>query len=200
MTEEGVLKLYEEFHTPLHIREHCLQVARVAKLLAEELANNGEDVNVTKVWIAGLAHDFIRIVDFKKIPPDLGSKEDRLVWGKLRQTFKGHHADVASRILEEMGEGDLAKIIRKHKHSAILDDPPETWEEKIIYYADKRVSHHNIVNVFERLDEGFKRHFPNEEISEIEKKRRLKITGLENEIFSLISFKPEDVKIRLGET
>lgn len=199
MTEEGVLKLYEEFHTPLHIREHCLQVARVAKLLAEELANKGEDVDINKVWIAGLAHDFIRIVDFKKNPTDLGSAEDRLVWTKLRETYQGHHGDVGALILEEMGEPDLAEIIRKHKHSAILDDPPTTWEEKIIYYADKRVSHSNIVSVFERLDEGFKRHFPNQKLPEIEQKRRQKIMELENEIFSKINLTPEDIKIKLGE-
>jgi uncharacterized protein len=199
MNEDAIERLYDEFHTPVHVRAHCLQVARVGRLLAEKLAENNENVDPELVWIAGLAHDFIRVVDFKDIPADLGDTEDHLVWKKIRETYSGHHADIGADILEEIGEEVLAKIIRKHKHTAIQDDPPKTWEEKIIYYADKRVTHNDIVDVAERLDEGFARHFPGQEVPSDEIKRREKITVLEKEIFDKIDLEPQDIRSALGE-
>jgi hypothetical protein len=42
---------------------------------------------------------------------------------------------------------------------ALLDekDYPETWEEKLLYYADKRVMHDKIMPLKQRLAEGHKR-------------------------------------------
>ena len=199
MTEEGVFKLYDEFRTPVHVRAHCLQVARIGRLLAEKLSEKGENVDPELVCEAGLVHDFIRIVDFKDIPADLGTPEDHLVWNRIRQTYSGHHADIGAEILEEMNEPVLAEIIRKHKHTAITTDPPTTWEEKIICYADKRVTHGDIVDMKDRLDEGFARHFPGEEVPQEEIERRKKIDALEEELFNKIDLSPEDVGIVLGE-
>ena len=158
MTEEGVEQLYDEFHTPVHVRAHCLQVARVGLQIAEELSEAGVQIDPELVWIAGLVHDFARIIDFQELPSDLGTKEDQIVWEKLRSTYQGHHADVGAKILEEMDEKVLSEIVRKHKYTNIIDDPPQTWEEKVIYYADKRVMHGDVVSLENRLNEGHKRH------------------------------------------
>ncbi|MBT5016627.1 HD domain-containing protein [Candidatus Peregrinibacteria bacterium] len=199
ISEQGIKQLYDEFHTPLHVRAHCLQVARIGQLLGEKLIEKGLEVDLKLVWLAGLAHDFIRIIDFKDVPADLGTQEDQIVWGKLRSTYKGHHADVGAQILEEMGESTLAQIVQKHKYCAILNNPPQTWEEKIIYYADKRVTHNDIVDLQERLNEGYERNFANQPITEEEKERRQAIIALEKEIFDQIDLTPEDVRIALGE-
>ncbi len=198
MTEEGVEQIYDEFHTPVHVRQHCLQVARVGKLIADELLDAGVEIDPELVWMAGLIHDFIRVVDFKELPSDLGTKEDQIVWANIRNNYHGHHADVGAQILEEMGETVLAKIVKRHKHINIVDDPPKTWEEKVIYYADKRVTHGDIVSVESRINEGFARHFPDQEVPQDELERRAKIDLLEKEIFNQIDLNPEDLVTELG--
>ena len=42
---------------------------------------------------------------------------------------------------------------------SMLDEKekPKTWEEKLVYYADKRVMHERIVSLKERLADGHKR-------------------------------------------
>lgn len=185
MNREGAQKLLDEFHAPLNVRAHSLEVALFAEDLAKKLNNAGEEVDPEQVWIAGIIHDFVRIIDFKETPKD-GSEEDILIWEDLRKQYQGHHADVAAEILQEMGEDALAAIIRKHKYTAIIDDPPQTWEEKLLYYADKRVAHDQIVTLQERLDEGKERHFPDTPIDDEEQKRRDAVFALEKEIFEHI--------------
>jgi hypothetical protein len=78
------------------------------------------------------------------------------------------------------------------------DDRPETWEEKLVYYADKRVMHEKIVPLQERLDEGHRRsaaarrkaglhcNIDTEKIDAL-------IVELEREIFEAIGIKPDEV-------
>ncbi|MFA5842323.1 MAG: HD domain-containing protein [Candidatus Gracilibacteria bacterium] len=188
MKRNEVEKWLDEFHTPAHIREHSEKVAQLGEDLAKKLKKVGEQVDPEKVWIAGMIHDMVRVVDFKKDPDTLGTPEDREIWKALREQYKGwHHADAAADILRKRGEEELADIVARHKYTCILSDtPPRTWEEKILYYADKRVAHDQIVSLQERFDEGHKRHHPGESVSPEEKQRREAILALEKEIFKFI--------------
>jgi len=189
MKKRDVEKWLNEFHTPLHIREHSEKVAQMGEDLAKKLQKVGERVDPEKVWIAGMIHDMVRVVDFKKIPKNLGTPEDRKIWKALRGQYKGwHHADAAADILRKRGEGELADIVARHKYTCILSDtPPRTWEEKLLYYTDKRVAHNQIVTLKERFNEGHKRHFPDESVSSEEEQRRKAILALEGEIFTASS-------------
>ena len=68
------------------------------------------------------------------------------------------HEDAAYEVLKEKYPV-LALTIKRHKYAAILDEQegPRTWEEKIVYYADKRVMHDKVVSLGQRLEEGHKR-------------------------------------------
>ena len=199
MNREGAEQLLGEFHVPLHVRAHSLKVAKISYFLAQKLSEAGEIIDPETVWIAGMVHDFMRIVDFNTTPKEGGTEEDRMIWEELRKSYSGHHADVGAEILEERGEKALAKIIRKHKYEAILSDPPRTWEEKLLYYADKRVAHDQIVSLSERLEEGRRRHFPGKPLDNEEEKRRKAIHALEKEIFDRIEMNPEALAGALGE-
>jgi len=59
------------------------------------------------------------------------------------------------RILLEIGEKKLANLVRKHDFWRI--DHLKDWEEKILYYADKRVEADKIVSLEKRFEEGRKR-------------------------------------------
>lgn len=185
MKRNEVRKWLDEFHTPEHIRLHSKKVAQLGEDLAKKLQKAGEKVDPEKVWIAGMIHDMVRVVDFKKDPDTLGTPEDRKIWKMLRKQYKGwHHADAAADILRKRGEAELADIVARHKYTCITSDtPPRTWEEKLLYYADKRVTHGQIVTLQERFDEGHKRHYPDESVSPEEEQRRKAILALEKEIF-----------------
>lgn len=177
-------QLFQEFHTPLHVQAHCRQVGELAKKLAEGLQKAGIQVNPEMAYLGGLIHDFVRVVDFKAVARDLGTAEDQAFWKALREQYEGwHHADVGAEILEKRGEGVLARIVKCHKFSALgTPEGPQTWEEKLVYYADKRVKHDQIVSLEERLDEGWKRHFGDQQRSPEEEATRKMVLELEEEI------------------
>ncbi len=185
-------QLFEEFHTPAHVQAHGRQVGKLAKKLAEELRKSekareaGIEVDPELAYMGGLVHDFVRVVDFKALDPNLGTPEDQTFWKNLREQYKGaHHADVGAAILEKRGEPVLARIVKCHKFSALgTSEGPQTWEEKLVYYADKRVKHDQIVTLEERLDEGWERHFGDQKRTPEEETTRKAVFALESEIFS----------------
>ena len=202
MNRQQAQELLDEFRTPHHVRAHCLQVARVGEFLAKKLNEAGIDVDPETVWIAGMIHDVVRVVDFNKLPEDLGNQEDRVTWKALRKTYKNqHHADVAEKILNEIGEQELADIVKRHKFISIgTSEGPQTWESKLLYYADKRVAHDQIVGLKERLDEGWARNFKDKPRIAEDESREAAIMALEEEIFEKLQIAPEDIKSLLGKT
>ena len=57
--------------------------------------------------------------------------------------------------LRKIGEKSMADLVEKHDFWQI--DTLKTWEEKILYYADKRVYEDTLVSLQTRIDEGRKR-------------------------------------------
>jgi uncharacterized protein len=201
MTPEAIEQLYDEFHTPVHIRAHCFEVARIGKLLAEKLNKKGQNIDADLVWIAGMLHDLVRVVDFTNLDPNLGTDEDQWIWKKLRETYKEtHHGIAAGEILVKIGEAKLADIIKRHAFGSIgTPEGPQDWESKLLYYADKRVAHDQCVSLQSRLDEARIRH--NGPIEKTDKQAQIeeKIHQLESEIFKTLDFKPSDLLQLLGE-
>lgn len=196
MTEEGIEQLYEEFHTPLHVRRHCMQVGLVGELLAKALREAGKEVDVDLVRQGGLVHDFVRVVDFKELDEALGTPEDRAVWAMLRARYMGrHHADVGADILRERNEHALADVVARHATGKILTQGgPNSWESKLVFYADKRVTHDRIVPLKERIAEGWKRHFGGRPKTREEQEIDRAIHQLEKEIFAPLKITPDDVE------
>jgi putative nucleotidyltransferase with HDIG domain len=195
MNKSEIEELYKEFHTPHHVRAHCLKVAMVGEFIAKELNKVGVDVDAQQAWAAGMIHDFVRVVDFSELPEDLGTKEDQLVWGKLRGEYKGrHHADVGAEILKEKGFKALGDTVSRHQTAFIgTEKGPTDWPSMLLYYADKRVSHDKIVSLTDRLDEAWERHFNNRNKTEDEETVMLAIYALEKEIFKPLNITPDDV-------
>ncbi|HCW32858.1 MAG: metal dependent phosphohydrolase [Candidatus Peregrinibacteria bacterium GW2011_GWE2_39_6] len=196
MNEQRAFTLLKKYHTPVHVREHSFLVAMVARFLALKLKKKGVKVLPNFVWIAGLIHDVVRVVDFKEIPENLGTTEDYLIWKELRLKYGGrHHADVAAEILRKLKEPVLAGIVQKHQYLAIKRGVKNwSWEEKLLYYADKRVAHSQIVSLYNRLVEGRKRHLPNQDFTDEDRRLHVKIFNLEKEIFKFLDFEPEQLK------
>ena len=69
---------------------------------------------------------------------------------------------------------------------------PQTWEEKILNYADKRVAHDKIVSLEQRRQDALKRYQKHKYIKV--DKRHKELLELEKEIFDKIDIKPEDIQ------
>lgn len=182
MTDQQVTRIIEEFHMPLHVRRHCAAVANFAVELGQKLLQRGEKIDLTLLRHAALIHDLVRVIDFRTFAPeqfpDPVKNEEIAFWEKLREKYRGlGHEEVAAQILRERGFPEIASLIKKHRYRQILEGF-DSWEEKVLYYADKRVKHDKVVSLQERLTDGRERNAP-------ETKRTLEAGELDRKIFDL---------------
>jgi 5'-deoxynucleotidase YfbR-like HD superfamily hydrolase len=164
--------MLKEHHVPSHIVAHSLAVAKLAVFLSERLKEKGLPVDVALVDSACLLHDIFRICELEKSEA---------------------HEDAAYNLLKKKYPV-LALTVKKHRYSSLLDEKerPTTWEEKLVYYADKRVMHDRIVPLKQRLEEAHKRNAPRPKAQgdiNPAKIDRL-IYKLEKEIFDKIDLDP----------
>jgi len=162
-TRRQCFEMIKEYRVPSHILRHSLAVAKVAVFLAERLREKGEAVDVDLVDRACLLHDIARVCDFEELNYDdfeqTVTEQDKAKWQQIRERYEEiRHEDAAYEILKEEYPV-LALTVRRHKYRAMLDERtrPNTWEEKLVYYADMRVMHDKIVPLKTRLKEGHKR-------------------------------------------
>jgi len=202
-TRKECQAIIEEHHVPPHIVKHSLAAAKLAVFLAQRLTEKGIAVDVNLVDRACLLHDIVRICDFKELDysrfEQTVTAEDKAKWQQLRAKYKETpHEYAACDILKDKFPM-RASTIKKHRYIGILNkkEKPNTWEEKLVYYADMRVMHDKIVPLEERLTEAHKRnvHFYKTEaqrLSTIAKVDPL-IYSLEKEIFDEIGLSPLDI-------
>ncbi|MFH1284611.1 MAG: HD domain-containing protein [Candidatus Peregrinibacteria bacterium] len=150
MTEDKIKTLYELHSVPENVTRHMRKVKEVCELLADAAIKNGEKIDKKALLYAALLHDVLRVHD----------------------SDEKSHAKAMAEVLEGMGEKYLAKLVSKHEFFSV--DRLKTLEEKILYYADKRVDRDKIVSLKKRFTESKKRntssrHSP-KEIKEIETK------------------------------
>lgn len=162
-TRQQCFDIIKEYHVPSHILKHSLTVAKLAVFLAERLREKGAAVDVDLVDRACLLHDIVRVCDFKELNyssfEQTVTEQDKAKWQQIRARYKGIcHEDAAYDVLKEKYPV-LALTIKKHRYMAMLDEKarPNTWEEKLVYYADMRAMHGKIVPLETRLKEAHKR-------------------------------------------
>lgn len=76
----------------------------------------------------------------------------------LHDVFKPSGKDHSKKMadyLSKIGEKSMANLVEKHDFWQI--DNLKTWDEKILYYADKRAYEDQLVTLQKRIDEGRKR-------------------------------------------
>ncbi|MBI2530087.1 MAG: HD domain-containing protein [Candidatus Diapherotrites archaeon] len=126
------ISLLKEHETPEHIIAHSIVTEKVCMHLGRKLKAHGIKINLQLLSRAGLLHD---IAKFKTLHKDL------------------LHGTEGEKILNELGFNEIARITKNHLLSRILvKGALQNWEDKIVYYADKRVVHDRIVSLDERFD------------------------------------------------
>jgi uncharacterized protein len=202
-TRKECLAILAEYHVPPHMVNHSKAVAKLAVFLAHRLNEKGAAVDVTLLEGACLLHDLLRVHDFKESDFNRFKRtlpeEEKAKWRRLREKYKAMtHEDAAYDVLKERYPA-LALTIKRHRYMAMLDekDRPEEWEEKLLYYADKRVMHERIVPLKERLAEGHKRNVFSHGSETQSKINTAKvdpmIEEMEKEIFKKIGLDPLEV-------
>lgn len=180
MNKKEITKIYQEFQVPKHIIAHMKVVAKVANKLAKKIKQKGKKIDEELIENAALLHDVVRYVDFKNI-----KKEDPDCWKNLWEKYHeiGHEKAMA-KILQKKGENELAKLIARHGFFSIWK--LKTLEEKILYYADKRVDHDKIVPLHARFEEGKKRNMSPEDNPQLIIDTEKKVFELEQELVKIL--------------
>ena len=171
-TRSQCLLLFDKFELPSLKRVHVEAVTNLAKTLANKLKSKNAKlkINLELLEAACLLHD----ID-KNIPPKKGER----------------HPDSVVRVLNELGFSKVAQVIKKHPLHAILDPElmPQTWEEKLLYLADKMVKY-EVIGVEYRFKLWYKENLPRAAGTQLDASYP-KVKALEKEIFDLIGEKPD---------
>lgn len=169
INREDALKLMDEHKMPDNIMQHSLAVNKVSLWLADRLIAAGERIEREVVDIASLLHDIDKIYSIHN--------------GDL-------HGVKAYEILRDKDK-KIADIVRKHVPSAMLNGELHTWEEKIIFYADKRVNSEKIVSLEERFEYLSERY---ESIRNVLETFMETTRLLEKELFTRIKADPSEIQ------
>jgi putative hydrolase of the HAD superfamily len=154
---------------PENIISHSQMVARLSYRLAVWLRQAGEPVNPVLAHRGGLLHDL----------------------DKISSQQKGiEHARLSARLLAERGQPELAEIARRHLISSYGDPEggPRSWEEKLVFYADKLVEGDRVVRFSERMAALMQR-YPG--FAEKILQHAPDVTALEREICDRLGLSPD---------
>ncbi len=134
---EQAIKLLQENNCPPQVIQHCLAVTEFAIGIAHRLKKKGIEIDVPLVEAGSLLHD-------------LGRSE----------THKVDHSLVGAQIAKKIGlPQPIINIIKRHVGAGITDEEanwlgwpkdvyvPQTLEEKIVSYADKRIDQGKVVPI-----------------------------------------------------
>ncbi len=133
-SRERCMELLEFNDVPANVVRHSLAVAGLAMDIAKNLKLRGIDINMPLLEAAALLHDMAR-----------GRPEDHVLEGV--------------KILNKLGYKEVAETAKTHGLYHFPDIRPETIEQKILFYADKRVMEDKIVSVKKRF-EDYKIRYP----------------------------------------
>ncbi len=159
---------------------HVRLVAAIAYQLAVWLRKKGETVDPILAHRGGLLHDLAKLTA-KKIKTSAS------------------HAEVAASLLRERGQPELAEIARRHIINTITEteNAPRTWEEKLVYFADKLAEGERLVEVEERLEALQNRH--RVRAAQIEQ-ARLPLLALKGQIAAAAGKEPADLGHHLSNS
>ena len=133
-SREECLSILIKNKTPSNVIGHCMAVCKVAEEIADKLIKKSKKINKNLVIASALLHDIERL--------------------------KENHVEVGANLLKKLGFPEVSEVVKKHSLYTIGEEniTPKTAEEKIVFYADKRVIGNKIVSMEERFKDLEKRY------------------------------------------
>ncbi len=168
---EESLGILRDHGVPQNVVEHSAVVAAVGFFLAERLREKGVPLDPLLVHRGGLLHDLDKIWSLKE---------------------GNDHGERAAEILEKLGYPELGEIAKRH----VLRPErfPRTWEEKLVFLADKLVEGKEVVGLRRRLS-ALLRRYPGFR-KEIQAGASF-ISSLQNEVLSLLGMSEAELLAEL---
>ena len=169
-------RLMEQYAMLPNIREHSVMVARVARLIGQGLTRGGRPLCLELIVSGALLHDIAKTATLET---------------ELR------HDQLGREICLRHGLDELAEIVGEH---VVLKNgvPERCTEKEIVYYADKRVLHDEVVGLDTRLDYIIHRYGNGDK--ELHAKIRHNFAqahAVEARLFAGLDFSPAELRERL---
>ncbi len=136
-SREQAIRILQENHCPLQVINHCLAVTELATQIAKKLKAKGIQIDLGLVEAGALLHDLGR-----------------------SKTHGVEHSLVGAQIAQTLGlPQPIIDIIKRHVGAGITDEEaawlgwpkdnyiPQTLEEKVVCYADKRIDHDKVTPI-----------------------------------------------------
>ena len=172
LTLTQIKKLWNKYQVPENIQKHSQKVTELALDLGQKLKSQGIEINLDLIYNSAMLHD---IAKFLCLDCD------------TRHTYEG------ARILRKEGLEKEAEIVESHGLDTIIHYPERlnSWENKLVYYADKRVVHDQITSLEEKFKYMRKRYSQHlDVINQSEEK----IYKLEKEVFFKSKYQSSNIK------
>lgn len=171
-------KLMKQYRMLPNIRAHSIMVARVAGFLAVEMQTAGRDINLELTVAAALLHDIAKTVS-------LTTKEDHAKKGKA---ICIHHQF-----------NEIAEIVAEHV--VLINGVPKQCcsEKEIVYYADKRTLHDQVVSLNQRLQYILTRYGRNDDHTcRLIYENFMTCRLVETKIFTRIPYEAEQLRCKVN--
>jgi len=170
------LELMEQYAMLPNIREHSLMVGRVAGIIGQGLVRAGRSLSLEIIVSGALLHDIAKTASLET---------------ELR------HDELGREICLRHGLDELAEIVAEH---VVLRGglPERCTEKEIVYYADKRVLHDEVVSLDARLDYIIHRYGNGDEGLHAKIRQNFaQAHAIEERLFAGLDFSPEELGERL---
>ena len=173
------LDLMEQYHMLPNIKDHSIVVTGVAKIIATGLTKVGHELSMDRIIAGALLHDIGKTAC-------LDNEDDHAAKGV--EICLAHNLEPIADIVGEH------VILKNYSTGNIFT------ETEIVYYADKRVNHDEVVSLEERLAYILERYGMNNVVRyEAIKRNYALCQDLEKRMFSSLSFEPIDISRLLQE-
>jgi uncharacterized protein len=126
------VEMLNQHKVPDNIVQHSRIVYAVALYLCQMLNRNKANLDPLRIGAASLLHDISKA---QNLDPGVG------------------HAEAGGRLLLQLGFPEISEIVRQH---VVLDDHhvnEQVTEAMLVFYADKRVKHTEVVSLVDRFQD-----------------------------------------------
>jgi putative nucleotidyltransferase with HDIG domain len=156
-----------------NIREHSIVVARIAAFLTQSLAKSDIRLSIDAVIAGALLHDIGKTACLNK-PENHAAKGQEIC---LTENLDG-----------------IGEIVAEHVILKNYSPDMDLSEKVIVYYADKRVNHDQVVSLDERLAYIIRQYGNGDvRLQKLIRKNFNRCVVIENKIFSFLDFQPADI-------
>lgn len=162
-SRDAIQEWRKEVMLPEHIQHHCDAVANFCEALSDALLRRGILLRPLALRRAAEAHDLFRFIDFR--PGASGPfsnvypKDQQALFDFWKNHFAGwKHESACASFLRERGYEALGMMVATHGLSMIGHSAIKTMEQKLLFYADKRIRHDQVVTLQERFEDFCKRY------------------------------------------